>query len=509
MTSEAHPTVSIVSDGPGLKRALGALANGALTFAGVGVFGGLMSLYGFSLNIAGGAMFWGWILTLVTMGSVVLVFAQLASHFPYVGSMYQWPSELASKRVGWSVGWVYAFAMFPLLTAYYASMPVIFKPLFGIDSTAFSTDRNIIWCTAALVLLWNLLDVKLLGRLAEYAMVIEISVVTIVVLVVFLLGPMHFGNLTQMATVTASASGTVSVGSTNFSAWLPLFFGGGIFVSYWVLYTFENGGTLGEETKDASRNAPRGILGAFAFAAGCGILFLVCLTVSLPDIHSSMVNYTPAEDAISLHLPEWVLKVFLFAVVEGLFVATCTMFTGATRHFFGMARDGLLPFSSAWVKTTRSGSPWAACLLLWLGSLVPVIVFTTSTASIVGGATAVMYVAYFLVMVVTLVSRLRGWPRRNAVFDLHGWGLPVNVLAVIGTGFTAGNLLWHRALTNPNYREIKGFTGGSVFSDIPMGWYLVCVPILLGIIYYAFAAKRLGARWEAQSRPEIVEPVES
>src|SRR5258708_20129922 len=43
-----------------LTRVLTALTNGALTFAGVGVFAGLFSLYGFAVSSVGGVEFWGW-----------------------------------------------------------------------------------------------------------------------------------------------------------------------------------------------------------------------------------------------------------------------------------------------------------------------------------------------------------------------------------------------------------------------------------------------------------------
>ena len=40
-----------------LTRVLTALTNGALTFAGVGVFAGLFSLYGFAMSSVGGVEF--------------------------------------------------------------------------------------------------------------------------------------------------------------------------------------------------------------------------------------------------------------------------------------------------------------------------------------------------------------------------------------------------------------------------------------------------------------------
>ena len=59
-----------------------------------------------------------------------------------------------------------------------------------------------------------------------------------------------------------------------------------------------------------------------------------------------------------------------------------------------------------------------------------VFVFTTKTSSIVGGATAAMYVAYFLIMSVTLTSyRFRGWPKVKGRFSLGRWGIAVNIVA--------------------------------------------------------------------------------
>ncbi len=83
-------------------------------------------------------------------------------------------------------------------------------------------------------------------------------------------------------------------------------------------------------------------------------------------------------------------------------------------------------------------------------SLVPVFVFTTKTSSIVGGATAAMYVAYFLIMSVTLIYRFRGWPKVKGRFSLGRWGIPVNIVAVLGTGLTALDLLWPQGGHQPD-----------------------------------------------------------
>jgi len=109
-TSEPQPSTAAAGK---LTRALTALTNGALTFAGVGVFAGLFSLYGFAVSGVGGAEFWGWPLVAISVGAMVLVIAELASKYPFAGSMYKWPTILAGKRVGWWMGWIYMGALFP------------------------------------------------------------------------------------------------------------------------------------------------------------------------------------------------------------------------------------------------------------------------------------------------------------------------------------------------------------------------------------------------------------
>ncbi len=474
-----------------LTRALTALTNGALTFAGVGVFAGLFSLYGFAISGVGGAEFWGWPLVAISVGAMVLNIAELASKYPFAGSMYQWPTILAGKRVGWWMGWVYAGALFPLMTAYYASLPVLIHPLFDL-APSFTTDAIIIVIAAVIAVLWNIAKIGVLGQIAKWAMIAELSVVTVVCLLTFFLGAKHFGNLTQTATVTTNSSGAAIVQVLHsLGSVFPLFIGAGVFNALWVLYTFENGGTLGEETLDAGRNAPRAVIGAYIFAVVCGFLFLLSLTPSIPDMKAAMLGGVPAQNAITAHLPVGIFKLFLVVVSVGLIVATNTMFTGAVRHIYGMARDGQVPFSRTFAKTLADGSPWTAVLLIGVFSLIPVFVFTTKTSSIVGGATAAMYLAYFLIMLVTLIYRLRGWPRVKGWFSLGRWGIVVNLVAVIGTGLTALDLLWPRPATNPTYNQISATSGGFFLKDIPMAWLIVGFPLLVGVVFYLVRSKRI------------------
>ena len=45
------------------------------------------------------------------------MFAELASHFPVAGSIYQWSKRLSNRTLGWFTGWFYFWAQVVTVTA--------------------------------------------------------------------------------------------------------------------------------------------------------------------------------------------------------------------------------------------------------------------------------------------------------------------------------------------------------------------------------------------------------
>ena len=188
-----------------------------------------------------------------------------------------------------------------------------------------------------------------------------------------------------------------------------------------------------------------------------------------------MTSGTPVQDIITFALSDWVAKLYLVTIAWTLFLATYTFYTACTRHIFGMARAGQLPCSRALAQTGRAGTPWVAAVVLGVITSLPLIFVTQNLAVLVTGATAAIYVPYFLVLLVALIARLRGWPKERAPFSLGRWGIPVNVLAAVGAGLTCVNLLWPRDSTNPVFKL-----------DIRVAYWLVGIPLVVGIVYYVF-----------------------
>ncbi len=59
-------------------------------------------------------------------------------------------------------------------------------------------------------------------------------------------------------------------------------------MSIFIVYGFDTAGTFGEETVDASRQAPRGVLSSILISGAVGVVFLLAVILSLQDIPATM-----------------------------------------------------------------------------------------------------------------------------------------------------------------------------------------------------------------------------
>ena len=474
---EASPDLEAARGG--LRRVLSSFANFGLAYSGIGVSAGLFTLFGFSLSSSGPAMFWGW--PIIALGALVicLMWAEMSSHYPYAGVMYQWPMLLAGRRVGWFIGWLYLFANIALVTATFSTIWVGFVPLLGLTYT---TGTGIAFALVSLVgfVGLNILGIGLVGRITERAVILELGIVGLVLVLLLI-----FGHHSSPAIFLQSAG----TGST-FHAWLPGFLGGGIFVAVWVFYFFETAGTLGEETIDAPRSAPRSVLGTWGTTFIIGLLTLFVFILAAPNITGAMKSSTPIPDIIGASLPSFFTKLYLAVITLVLLLGANVALTSAARHVYGMARDGTLPFSGFLSRLrTETGTPWAALITVAVIGALPFIA-SQSFAVIITGATAFFYVVYLLVMVTTLWARLRGWPKAAAPFSLGRWGIPLNIVAVLFTAALTVDLMWFRNSTNPTFHGLR------------VALWMFGVPAVAGILYYALVQRRRVDATQTFAQPE-------
>src|SRR5438128_1247152 len=435
-----------------LRRSLGFISNFAVAFSYISVSTGTFSLFYLGILAGGPAFFWTWFIVAIGQFIVALNFAELASHFPIAGSIYQWSKRLSGFTLGWFTGWIYFFAGVLTITAVAFTVPIPLLAIFpGIPATILGLNNAVFIALLSIVIgtIINILGVRLVSIVNNIGVAAEI-----IGMFVFALVLLIFFNHQSLGFLFTGPTPNVSpqVLANNFGVpgaqWTPPLgdiyigaFAAAMFMSLFVIYGFDTAGTLGEETNDPQRNAPRGVLWAIGLSAIAGILFLGGTILSIKDLPrieniAAGVNFTqtlPAiiKDALGTNWGNVYLGVVFIAVC----VCTLAIQSATIRLMFSMGRDGRLPFGRAWGKVNPSlRTPvWAGIAVAVLSAipLLALINLTSAIGVIVVGATGLIYTSYFLNNIASLGARLRGWPRTKAPFSLGRWGMLINVLALV------------------------------------------------------------------------------
>src|SRR5258708_12096007 len=106
-----------------LRRTLGFLSNVAVAVSYISVSTGTFSLFALGLLAGGPAFFWTWPIVAIGQFLVALNFAELSSHFPIAGSIYQWSKRLSGHSLGWFTGWIYFFPGILTITSVPFTLP--------------------------------------------------------------------------------------------------------------------------------------------------------------------------------------------------------------------------------------------------------------------------------------------------------------------------------------------------------------------------------------------------
>jgi urea carboxylase system permease len=491
-----------------LRRTLGFLSNFAVAFSYISVSTGTFSLFYLGLIAGGPAFFWTWPIVAVGQFIVALNFAELSSHFPIAGSIYQWSKRLSGHSLGWFTGWIYFFAGVLTITAVAFTVPIPLLAIFpNIPATILFMPNAVFIAIVSIIIgtLINIAGVRLVSIVNNIGVVAEIIGMigfALVLLIFFNHQPLSFlftGPSPKNPVVqTAANPWTPGLGTGYFGA-----FAAALFMSLFVIYGFDTAGTLGEETKDPQKNAPRGVLWSIGLSFIAGLLFLGGTILSIKDLPkieaiAGGANFTQALPAIIQDALGPVFgNIYLAVVLVAVCVCTLAIQSATIRLMFSMGRDGRLPFGKAWgsVNQTFHTPLWAAVAVAVL-SILPFLI-SQAIGVIVTAATGLIYVSYFMNNIASLGARLNGWPRVKAHFSLGRWGMLVNILALVYGGLMIINFLWFGGLrnvyTNPSLNSVftswSGIPVLNVIGTIPIFEFALIVLFVVGAIYW-FGFKR-------------------
>ncbi len=111
-----------------LKRSLGIFSSFAVAFSYISPSTGIFTLFSLGLITFGGAFIWTWPVVALGQFIIAMNFAEVSSHYPIAGSVFQWTKYLAGRSYAWFAGWIYLFAGILTVTAVVATLPLALVP---------------------------------------------------------------------------------------------------------------------------------------------------------------------------------------------------------------------------------------------------------------------------------------------------------------------------------------------------------------------------------------------
>jgi len=480
-----------------LKRSLGVFSSFAVAFAYISPSTGIFALFFLGLTTVGGVFIWSWPIVAIGQLFIALGFAELSSHYPVAGSVFQWTKYLAGKSYSWFTGWIYLFAGILTVASVCATLPYALIPAFNNMGWNLTTStNNLRWIaivTLVLITVMNIFGVRLVAIVNNTGVVFEI------------LGMVVFAFIVALFHHHQSAGVIFHTGGTSLTTGTFLV---AMFMSLYVIYGFDTASTLAEETKNPRREAPRAVIASVIGAFVVGAVFLYAMLLGIPDMKTAIKDGWGPAQIIDANFGNAFSTVFLLTVTAAIFVCCLAILTATIRLCFGMARDDTLPGSRYLRKVNPDlHTPVWSCIVIGLLAGIPFIQFT-GVAIIAIAATGMIYLSYLIGNLALFRARLRGWPRVKAPFSLGRWGMPLNVLALLYGGGMLVNIAWPRAATNPRPTpEAPGLDFHSHWLNRqPVLWSTLCVIVIVGAVYYLLVQRKKPAHLQV---PEENDPPEA
>ncbi|MDX6264865.1 MAG: hypothetical protein QOH84_6553 [Kribbellaceae bacterium] len=413
-----------------LSRTMSGFSNFAVSFTIISILSGCLTLYGFGMNTGGPVMIvWGWpIVGLMTL-LVGLAMAEVCSSFPTAGGLYYWSAKLApSNGAAWSwfTGWFNFLGQVAVTAGIDFGAAFFLNALLDLQFGFSATPGHTILLFGCILLVHALLNsvgVKLVARLNDISVWWHIvGVVFIVAILAFV--PDHH-----------QSAGFVFGHFVNNTGWSSTFYVAllGLLLAQYTFTGYDASAHMTEETHDAARSGPRGIVMSILVSLVAGWVLLIGLTFAIQSYDGALGSDTgvpPAQifiDAVGASLG----KILLLVVVGAQLFCGMSSMTANSRMIYAFSRDGALPASKLWHKInpktrTPTNAIWLAAAGAFLLGL-PYLWNATAYAAVTSIAVIGLYIAYVMP---TFLRLLQGNRFEPGPWHLGRWSRPIGIVAV-------------------------------------------------------------------------------
>jgi amino acid transporter len=485
---DAAPASTTRGEGEGLKREFSMWAIFALAFAFISPIVALYGIFAFAITAAGPPAWWGFFIVLAGQLLVALVFAQLASRWPFEGSLYQWSRRLIHETFGWFAGWAYMWTlMITMVAVSYGAAG--FVPIV-LDIDPFTPGEQLL---VALAFIFFGTAMNLVGRKAL--------------------------NLFMGASIGAEVIGSIGIGTVllffhnehgpgvlfdSFEASSGLsggylwagFLGAVAFIG-WTYVGFDTAASVSEEVREPRRDVPKAVVWSLVTVAVVVSYAALALILAIPNYEAVLTGEVvdPVAETIAFQLGDDITRPLFIMFIIGFTASLIAIQTNCSRIMWAFARADVLPAAPQLKKlTTRARLPWATVLTTC--AIACVLLVSTQSEDVyltlVSMATGGFYISFaFPVLGMLWVRLKRRW--EPSTFSLGRWGMAAAVIAAIWTVFEYINIAWPRAVDVPWYQD---------WAVLVMTGIVAVIGIL---VYLPFRAKMRAAEERLEAEPSAVQ----
>ena len=415
-----------------LKRILGGFSNYALSLSIICIVaGGITSFHVGYAAVGGAAIGIVWPVWTVISLCVALAMGQVASAFPTAGGLYHWAAILGGRFWGFFVAWLNLAGLVTVLAAINVGSVRFAESLLD-----FNLDHP--WIQALLVAaitfsqaLINHKGISLTRILIDFSGWWILGVSAAIIISVLMAAPsLDIARAFTWTNLSGTPEGDGSVWPASDSiVWLA--FMSALLPAY-TITGFDASAHAAEETIDAAREVPLGMVRSVVVS---GIVGWVMLGVVVISIQDPLVVAESGENAFMTALRHAVgsgmaMALGLSACV-GQYLCGLATVTAASRMTYAFARDGGLPYSVTLARVSPgTRAPVAA---IWAVSVTSVLftVWTPVYATIASVCTMLLYLSYVVPLVLAARALGRTWTEMGP-FQLGRWFIPASMVSVIG-----------------------------------------------------------------------------
>ncbi|TAM93181.1 MAG: amino acid permease [Jatrophihabitans sp.] len=417
-----------------LHRRMSGFSNFAVSFSIISILAGCITSYGIAM-VSGGpiAISIGWPLVGIFVFCVALGMAEVCSVYPTAGGLYFWAGRLARKRRAlwaWYVGWFNFLGEVAVTAAIDFGAATTWSAFFS-EAFGWQVNAHRVFVTYAIILVSHgLLNafgvdlVRLLSNISAWWHLVGVAVIVAVLSFV----PDHHQSVSWTLFHYENQSGW---------SFAPYVFVMGLLMAQYTYTGYDASAHVAEETKQAARSAPRGIVMSVVVSIFAGWVLLLAVTASIQNYNGELGSKTglpPAQIFIDAAGHRTGLFLVFICCVAQYFCGMASV-TANSRMSYAFSRDNALPGSRWWSKVNaRTGTPTNSIWLCVACSLVlaaPALWNNTAYLAVTSIAVIGLYIAY---VAPVLLRRLNPDFKAGA-WSLGRWSPLVGWVAVVWVAF--------------------------------------------------------------------------